>query len=337
MMDRRRFLLTSLASVVTATAEAEAQQGGKVYRIGVLFEGSRLAAMQGPEPRSPILREFFLGLRDLGYVEGQNVVFERRSAEGRPERLPTLVAELIGLRVDVILASGEETTPAILAATDTIPVVQPTLMDPVERGYVHSLARPGRNVTGLHLQVDRAVYGKQLELLKEAAPSIERVAILHRIATGGSSASPFASIAPTAKRLRVKVLPVVMDREDQLVTALATLERERADALIVEGNAVNNLSLDRIIEFAVKHRLATSSTSLRFADAGGLISYGSSVEHSFRRAAVYVDKILKGAKAGSLPIERPTTFMMAINLKTAKTLRLTIPPSLLLRADHVIE
>src|SRR5262245_51464146 len=174
-MDRRRFLLTSLASALAAPIVAEAQQTGKLWRIGVLFGGTPVADMAGPEPRSVILHSFFDGLRELGYVEGQNVVIDRRSAEGNPQRLPDLFSELVRLNVDVILASGEQTTPALLSLTRTVAIVQPTLMDPVERGYVRSLARPGGNLTGLSLRVDPSISGKLLELLKELGPRISRV------------------------------------------------------------------------------------------------------------------------------------------------------------------
>jgi putative ABC transport system substrate-binding protein len=339
MMIIRAALTVALCiGLVGAPLAAQAQRTGKVYRIGVLFEGTPLAEMARAEPRSAIFRAFLHELRDLGYVEGQNVVIERRSAEGRPERLPMLAAELVRLNVDVILASGEQTTPVILAATSTIPIVQPTLMDPVERGYAQSLARPGRNITGLSSQVDWAIYGKLLELLQEAAPHIGRVAVLHRTVTAGSHTSTtFEAMAPAAERLRVKLVPAVVDREDQFAVAFATLEREHADALIVEANGLNAPQQGRIVPFAARNRMPTASPLLTFAANGGLISYGPSVPENFRRAAAYVDKILKGVKPDDLPIEQPTKFDLVINMKTAKALGLTIPQSLLLRADEVIQ
>jgi putative ABC transport system substrate-binding protein len=330
--------LVVAVSVLGASLFADAQPAGKVYRIGVLFEGTSLAEMAGPEPRSSILRAFVHGMRDLGYVEGRDIVMERRSAERAPERLRALAAELVTLNVDVILASGEQTTPALLAATNSIPIVQPTLMDAVGRRYARSLARPGRNITGLSQQVDWEVYGKQLELLKEAAPHIRHVAILHRSAAAGSREStPFAAISPIAERLRMRASSVVIDHVDQVADALAKLPRDGVDAMIVEGNAVNNSQHQRIVAVAASHRMATAATQVRFVIAGGLLAYGSSVDDSFRRAATYVDKILKGQKPGELPIERPTKFELAINLKTAKALGLTIPQSVLMRVDQIVE
>jgi ABC-type uncharacterized transport system substrate-binding protein len=294
--------------------------------------------MAGGEPRSPILGPFLHGLRDLGYVEGQNVVFERRSAEGKPERLPALAAELVRLNVDVILASGKRTTPVLLAATNTIPIVQPTLTDPVERGYAKSLAQPGGNITGLSLHADRSIYGKLLELLKEAAPSISRVAVLHAASPASSRASTLlGTMAPAADRLRVTLLPAIASREDQLVTAFETIGRERADGLIVELNGINTRLRMRIVQFAAKARLPAVSGFRGFAADGGLLSYSPNVSEQSWRAAAYVDRIFRGAKASDLPIEQPTKFELVINLKTAKALGLTIPQSVLLRADEIIQ
>ncbi len=337
-MHRRAFIGVLTGGLLAAPLAAEGQQAGKVYRIGVLFEGTPSAAMAGPEPRSNLLGPFLQGLRELGYVEGQNVAIERRSAEGKPERLPGLAAELVRLKVDMILASGERTTPALLTATSTIPIVQPTLTDPVERGYVKSLARPGGNLTGFSLRVDTAIYGKLLDLLKEIAPLISRVAVLHRTSPVGSSAFPLlGAMAQAADRLRVTLLPAVVDHEDQFVAAFAAIGRERADGLIVEGNGLTSRRVQLIVQFAAKSRVPAAAGSGSFAEAGGLMSYGSNVPANFRRAATYADKILKGAKAAELPVEQPTKFDLVINLKTAKALGLTIPPSLLQRADQVIE
>jgi putative tryptophan/tyrosine transport system substrate-binding protein len=338
VIDRRTFLGAVTGGLLAAPLAAEAQQAGKVYRIGVLFEDTPGADMAGPEPRSKLLGPFLHGLHELGYMEGHNVVIERRSAEGKPERLPGLAAELVRLNVDVILASGELTTPALLAATSTIPVVQPTLTDPMERGYVKALARPGGNITGFSLRVDSAIYGKLLDLLKEVAPRISRTAVLHRTAPAGSRSSTLLeAMAPAADRLHVKLLPAVVDREDQFVAAFAAIGREHADGLIVEQNGLTSRYLRVIIQFAAKSRVPAAAGSRAFAEDGGLMSYGPNVPANFRRAATYVDKILKGANPGDLPVEQPTKFELVINLKTAKALGLTIPPSLLQRADQVIE
>jgi putative ABC transport system substrate-binding protein len=339
MMDRRRFLLTSLAGAVAAPLAAEAQKTGKVGRIGVLFGGTPTADMAGPEPRSAILRSFLEALRELGYVEGQNVVIERRSAEGKTQRLPHLFGELVRLNVDLILASGEQTTPALLGLTRTVPIVQPTLMDPVERGYVKSLARPGGNLTGLSLRVDPAISGKLLELLKEIGPRISRVAVLHQTEPVGvrPSAAFLEAMAPAANRLQVTLLPAVVNREEDFGAAFAAIERQRADGLVIEGNGINFRRARLIVDFTAKSRVPAAAGSREVVEAGGLMAYGPNVSANFRRAATYMDKIFKGAKPGDLPIEQPTTFELVINLKTAKALGLTIPPSLLARADQVIE
>jgi putative ABC transport system substrate-binding protein len=325
------------SAILAAPLAAEAQERGKVYRIGVLFEGTALAEMAGREPRSPLLRSFLQGMHELGYVEGQNLVVERRTAGGKLERLPGLTTELLRLDVDMILASGELTTPVLLKATSTIPVVQPTLIDPVERSYIKSMARPGGNVTGLSLHVDSAIYGKLLELLKEAAPRILRVAVLYRTSPSGSPSSTLHGMTPAADRLRVTLLPAVADHEDQFGAAFAAIEGARADGLIVEANALTARSNRLIVQFAARRRMPAAAGRRPFADAGGLISYGPDVPANFRRAAIYADKILKGAKPGDLPVEQPTKFELVINLKTAKALGLTIPRSLLLQADQVIE
>jgi putative ABC transport system substrate-binding protein len=291
--------------------------------------------MDGSEPRSPILRAFLQGLRDLGYVEGKNLVVERRSADSKVERLPSLAAELLRLNVDMILASGEQTTPALLAITHTTPIVQPTLMDPVERGYVKSLARPGGNITGFSVRVDTSIYGKLLELLKEAFPRVSRVAVLYRTSPAGRPTSALLeTLAAASDRLRVTMVPAVVDHVDQFVTAFATIERERADGLIVEGNGITSRHVRLIIQFTARNRVPAAGHSRTFAEAGGLVGYGADIPANFRRAAIYADKIFKGAKPADLPVEQPTKFELAIN---AKALGLTIPPSLLLRADHVIE
>jgi len=337
-MNRRAFIGTLAGGLLAAPLAAEAQPADKTYRIGVLFEGTPGADMAGLQPRSNLLGPFLDGLHELGYMERHNVVIERRSAEGKPERLPGLAAELVRLNVDVILASGELTTPALLAATRTIPIVQPTLTDPVERGYVKTLARPGGNITGFSLRVDSAIYGKLLELLKETAPRISRTAVLHRTSpTGGPSSTLLEAMAPAADRLHVTLLPAVVDREDQFAAAFAAIGRERADGLIVEQNGLTSRYLRLIVQFAAKSRVPSAAGSTAFSQDGGLMSYGPNVPANFRRAAIFVDKILKGANPGDLPIEQPTKFELVINLKTAKAIGLTIPPSLLQRADQVIE
>jgi putative ABC transport system substrate-binding protein len=264
-------------------------------------------------------------------------VVERRSADGKPERLPNLAAELLRLNVDMILASGEETTPALLRATRTIPVVQPTLFDPVERGYVKSLARPGGNITGFTLRPDSAIYGKLLELLKEAAPRVLRVAVLYRTSPTGGPSSTLLGMAAAADRMRVTLVPAVVDEEDQFRAAFATIERERADGLVVEANGLTSRYNGLIAQFTARRRVPAIAGRRTFTEAGGLMSYGPDVVANFRRAAVYADKILKGVKPADLPVEQPAKFELVINLKMAKSLGVTIPPSLQLRADEMIQ
>ena len=337
-IDRRELLRALCGGLLAAPLLAEAQPAGKVHRIGVLFEGTPPADMEGREPRSILLRLFLEGLRELGYVEGHNLVVERRSADSRPERLPGLAAELLRLNVDMILASGEQTTLVLLRATSTIPVVQPTLMEPVERGYVKSLARPGGNITGLSTRVDTWIYGKLLELLKEAVPRISRVAVVYRTSPTGSTPAPLLGVmAAAADRLRVTLVPAIVDHEDQLVTAFATIERERADGLIVEGNGITSRHVRLITQFTARRRVPAAGHSRAFAEAGGLMGYGADVPANFRRAAIYADKILNGAKPADLPVEQPSKFELVINVKTAKSLAVTIPSSLLVRADEVIQ
>jgi putative ABC transport system substrate-binding protein len=335
----RRDLLRALGGGLLAVPLAtEAQPAGKVYRIGVLFEGTSPADMAGREPRSSLLRPFLQGLRELGYVEGQNLVVERRSADSKPEGLPGLAAELVRLNVDMILASGEQTTPVLLTATSAIPVVQPTLMEPVERGYVKSLARPGGNITGLTTRVDTSIYGKLLELLKEAVPRISRVAVVYRTSPTGSTPPTLPRVmAPAADRLRVALLPAVVDHEDQIVAAFATIERERADGLIVEGNGITSRHVRLITQFTARSRMPAGGHSRAFERPAVSWGMGQTFPVNFRRAAIYADKILKGAKPADLPVEQPSKFELVINVRTAKSLGVTIPSSLLVRADEVIQ
>jgi ABC-type uncharacterized transport system substrate-binding protein len=329
-MDRRRFLLTSLAGTLAAPLAAGAQQAVKGPRIGYLHPN--LAA-------SPHMAEAFRqGLRDFGYVEGRNVVIEYRDAEGKFERLPALAAELVALNVDVIVASGTLAALAAKHATSGIPIVFPTLGDPVTDGLVISLARPGGNVTGLsNLTPD--LVGKCLELLKQAIPAVSQVAILWQ--PGGfvertrQDVRKRAEVAGRALGMRLQFVeaqgPKDFDR------AFSAMTRAHAGAVIVVTTAMFVQERRRVVDLAAKSRLPAVYGSRESVDAGGLISYGPNFADSFRRAATYVDKILKGAKPADLPVEQPTKFELVINLKTAKALGLTIPPSLLARADHVIE
>jgi ABC-type uncharacterized transport system substrate-binding protein len=328
-MDRRAFLAGTGAVLLAAPLAAEAQQAAKAPRIGWL--GDKPAA-------GPRLREAFLqGLRDLGYVEGRNLVMEYRFAEGKPERLPALAAELVALKVDVIMAPG---TPAALAAkqaTRTTPIVF-VAADPVTSGLVTSLARPGGNLTGLSAFAPELV-GKCLEQLKQAVPGVTRVAVLWQPGGLGERTEKDmlkeAEVAARALGVRLQVLeargPADFDR------AFSDMTRARTGALTVLGSTMFTNERRRLVDLAAKHRLPAVYPWKEFVDAGGLMSYGPNVADLYRRAATYVDKILKGTKPADLPVEQPTKFELVINLKTAKALGLTIPPSLLGRADEVIE
>jgi putative ABC transport system substrate-binding protein len=329
-MDRRAFLGTLAGSLLAAPLAGEAQQAAKIARIGYL--ATSLAVSPVP------VEAFRQGLRDLGYLEGRNVVIEYRDAEGKVERFPALAAELVGLRVDVIVAPG---TPAALAAkqaTRTLPIVFPVAVDPVQSGLVTSLARPGGNVTGLSALIPELV-GKCLEQLKQAVPGVSRVAVLWQ--PGGiderteKDRMKRAEVAGRALGVRLQFVeardPADIDR------AFSDMTRARAGALTVLTSVMFVNERRRLVDLAAKKRLPAVYAQREFVDAGGLMAYGPNVADLFRRAATYVDKILKGAKPADLPVEQPTKFELVINLKTAKALGLTIPPSLLGRADEVIQ
>ena len=327
MIDRRTFLAGTGVVLLAPPLAAPAQQ---TIRIGFL------ALNLGANPRTG--DAFRQGLRDLGYVEGRNLVIEYRDAEGKPERFAALTAELVALNVDVIVAPGTLAALAAKRATATIPIVVPTIGDPVADGLVKSLARPGGNVTGLsNLAGD--LIGKRMQLLKEAIPGVTRVAVL----THPGSATPktdrdYATEAQAAGRsLGSAVQLIDAGRPLDLDRAFAEMTRWRANALVVMGYATLLQERTRIAALAAKQRLPAVYAYREHVVAGGLMSYGADLVDQFRRAAAYVDRILKGAKPGDLPIEQPTKFELVINLETAKALGLTIPPSVLARADEVIQ
>jgi len=328
-VQRRQFLIAAGALLATPLA-ADGQQAAKVARIGHL--SPNLAA-------GPHLRDAFLqGLRDLGYVEGRNVVIEYRDAEGKLERLPALAAELVALKVDVILAEGGTLGPRVaMRATTTIPIVF-VAGDPVGSGLVTSLSRPGGNVTGLS-NLAAEVVGKRLELLKQALPGVDRVAVLRQpLALGERVATDMLRAADVAARaLGVQPQFIEARGPDEFARAFSAMTSARAGALTVLPSNMFVRERRRLVDLAAKNRLPAVYTSREFVDAGGLMSYGAHQPDLFRRAATYVDKILKGAKPGDLPIEQPTKFELVINLKTAKDLGLTIPPSVLARADDLIQ
>ncbi len=329
-MDRRAFLAGTGAVLLAAPLVAEAQPAAKVPRIGWLA---------GNLATAPHLTEAFRqGLRDLGYVEGRNVVIEYRSTEGKLERYPALVAELVALKVDVILAGSTPQTLAAMQATRTLPIVFVVAGDPVADGLVTSLARPGGNVTGLSTAGPDLV-GKRLEQLKQAVPGVSRVAVLWQPGGQGERSAKDmlqgAEVAARALGVRLQLVeargPADIDR------AFSDMSRARADALTVLGTPMFYNERRRLVDLAAKSRLPAVYGLREYVDAGGLMTYGTNITDNYRRAATYVDKILKGAKPGDLPVEQPTKFELLINLKAAKALGLTIPPSLLGRADAVIQ
>ena len=330
MMDRRRFLAGMGAVILAAPIAAAAEQPGKVFRIGILSN----VPVNNPQG-AHLWGAFIQGLRELGYVEGQNITIEHRSSEGKYELLPGLAADLVRLKVDVIVVPAPQNARAAKEATRTIPIVMAGSIDPVADGLVTSLARPGGNITGLTGAVGPEIGGKRLELLKEAVPKVSRVAVLSNPAN--PSSVPYLEATKTAAgSLRVQLQMLEARGPDELESAFAAMTRERTDALFVLSDGMFFLHRTRIVGFAAKQRLPTTFGGREDVDAGGLMSYAASGSDNFRRAATYVDKILKGAKPGDLPIERPTKFELVINLKTAKALGLTIPPLLLARADEII-
>jgi putative ABC transport system substrate-binding protein len=316
--------------ILAAPLVAGAQQAAKVPRIGYLSLNAGA---------NPHLREAFRqGLRDLGYVEGRNVVIEYRDAEGKPERLPALAGELVALKVDVIVTGGgSPVTLAAKQATSTLPIVFANSTDPVTDGLVTGLARPGGNATGSSFLAPKLV-GKCLELFKQAVPRASRVAVLWQPGSQGErTEKDMLKRAEGAGRALGVRLQVVEARSlADFDRAFSDMTRARAGALTVLGSAMFFSERRRLVGLAAKNRLPAVYTSREYVDAGGLMSYGPSLADNFRRAATYVDKILKGAKPADLPVEQPTKFELVINLKTAKALGLTIPPPLLQRADEVI-
>jgi putative tryptophan/tyrosine transport system substrate-binding protein len=330
-VDRRRFLLTSLAGVIAAPlATVTAQPREKVPRVGYLTAGSH--SDQGRQRRFEAFRQ---GLRELGYVEGQNIAIESRWAEGKDDRYPALAADLVRLKVAVIVAVGGAATKAAQQATRTIPIVMSLVNDPLGSGLVPNLARPGGNVTGISLMAPDLV-GKQLGVLKEMIPKVSRVALLRNPANPASA--PQLREAETAARaLGVRLQTLEARVSQEIDSAFAAMTRERAGALVVLTDSIFTNQRRQIAELAAERRLPAVYGNTEHAEAGGLVAYGANFLDLERRAATYIDRLLKGAKPSDLPIEQPSKFELIINLKTAKALGLTIPPSLLARADQVIE
>ena len=320
--------LALCAMLFALSYSASAQQPAKVPRIGFLVATN-------PSVTSARIEAFHQGLRALGYVEGTSIVIEFRFAEGKLARVPALAAELVSLNVDVIVTGGATDTRAAREATKTIPIVMAQDNDPVAGGHVASLARPGGNVTGLSTLAPE-ISGKQLELLKEIVPKLSRVAVIGT-STNSGNAEKLKEVDLAAGALKVKPQHLdILDPKD-IDAAFRAASKGRADAVLVLGTPILTLQRRQVVDLAAKHRLPAIYSRPEFVEAGGLMAYGVSFIDLFRRAATYVDKILKGAKPADLPVEQPTKFEFIINLKAAKQIGLTIPPNVLVRADKVIK
>jgi putative tryptophan/tyrosine transport system substrate-binding protein len=323
---KRSLLLLLIAFVIVAQGLiAEAQQTKKIAHIGFL------SGRAGDE-REEAFRQ---GLRELGYVEGQTIVIDWRFAKGNADRLPELAAELIRLKLDLIVTGGNEATEAVKKATETIPIVTSGSTNPVGSGFVASLSHPGGNVTGLSLDAP-GLSGKRLELLKESFPMISRVAVLYYPGTPSVKVT-MPETEEAARLLKVQLQRVSVEASDELEKAFSAMSKERAEALVKLPSAVLTSYRKQIVELAAKRRLPAMYEDKVIVEDGGLMSYGSDIADVYRRAATYVDKILKGAKPTDLPVEQPMKFEMIINLKTAKQIGVTIPPNVLVRADKVIK
>ena len=328
-MNRRAFLGAFALFTAAPASLAWAQRPSRVYRIGYLGSGPAGA------PTDPLVGVFLGRLKELGYAEGANLVFEYRTAEGRSERYRTLATELVNLKVDVIIAPGTAAALAAKEATSTIPIVTILVGDPVGSGLIASLARPGGNVTGTSSS-GAEVTTKQLELIREIVPGLSRIAVLSN-RTSVLHVTLLKELEVAARTLHVRLHPVGVRTPEDLERALTAIVKERPGALIPLDDPLIFQQRRRIADFALRHRLPTTSFQRFFTEAGTLLSYGPSFPDLYRRAATYVDRILKGAKPADLAVEQPTKFELVINLKTAKALGLKIPPSLLHRADQVIE
>ena len=312
-------------SLFVAPFTAFGQAAVKVARLGVL-----LFSTPATDPNVPA---FVAGLRDLGYVEGRNIAFEYRAAEGRPERVGELAIQLASLRPDVPVVLGGDLVPFVKRATSTVPIVMLTSQDPVEAGVVASFARPGGNITGVAF-VSSETAGKRLQFLKEAVPSLTHVAVLWN---PDHPDGEYQNAETAARRLGLRLQSLEVRRPEDFDAAFQAATRERAEALIVVSSRFMNLNRARILEFASQQRILVATGWGPWARAGSFMSYGPDLDALARRAASHVDKILKGAKPGEIAVEQPTKFELVINLKTAKALGLTIPSTLLLRADQIIE
>ena len=330
-MNKRRKLLIALgAGALAAPFGTVAQQQGKVWRVGVLANLSRPASIE-----SHFYGGFLRGMRELGYVEGNNLVIEWRFSDGKTERLPGLAAELVNLAVDVVLATSSPATGAAQKAIVNIPIVMASVGDPVGSGFVKTLARPGGNITGLsNLNVD--ISPKLMEMLHSMVPKLARIAVLVN-PDNAFHATSLKSIHAEAKRKGIAALSFEARTPQEIEIAFSQMVGQKAGALVVGGDPLYNQQSRQIVQLATKYRLPSTAALWEYAESGGLMSYQANSADQYRRAATYVDRIFKGAKPADLPVEQPTKFELIINRKTAKALGLTIPQSLLIRSDKVIE
>ena len=332
-MRRREFLACLGGAAAGWLPKAQAQQTGRVHRVALVFTTSPVTEMNGLDPIHPLAKTFVHSLRALGYQQGQNLVLENRSAEGKFDRFPEIMRELVAIKTDAIVTVANPMTQAAKDMTGAVPIIMAYSVSPVEHRLVQSLNRPGGNVTGLSMNVGSELPGKQLQLLKEMLPNLSRVAFLHskEQETEGVNNGEAA-----ARELNINLFPAEHTPSDYS-DAFALITRERPDALVVSASAVNVANRRLIVEFATQKRLPAMYATREFVSAGGLISYGVDFHDLFRRAAGYVDRILKGAAPNDLPVEQPTKFQLVINVKTAKTLGIAVPDRMLALADEVIE
>jgi putative tryptophan/tyrosine transport system substrate-binding protein len=329
LIIRRREFIISLGGAVALPLAARAQQPEKIKRIAVLSGNPN-----DPESQARVAA-FRQGLEELKWQEGRNLRFDIRWGAGNADRIKTYAAELVSLAPDLILATNTPTARALKQATTTIPIVFAVFADPLSEGLVASLARPGGNVTGLSL-FNPAIVGKQLALINEVVPRAGLVAVL-RNPTNSAHVRSLSELEVAARSVQVQLQVFAARKPDEFEPAFAAMTRERARAVLVLGDSMFFLHRARIADFAKRQRLATMSVQREHAEAGGLMAYGANLADIYRRAATYVDKILKGTKPADLPVEQPTKFELVINMKTAKALGLTLPPSILARADEVIQ